>query len=81
MARRNELLDEYLREIARDLIARGVIRRQRYNQDLLDIAREEPSVIVGTILRDLKDAGVSVGTELIKGGVEGFLGALFGSRG
>lgn len=70
MSQRQQILLEYLREVAKDLLLRGIIRRQR-GQDILEILRQEPSVLAGTLMRDLSEAGFSLKNEI----VDGFVGA------
>ena len=76
---RQEALRDYLREVARDLIMRGVIR-DRQGLTPMQILKQEPAVVISSIVRDLKDAGFSIGQEILGGAVQGFFGAVFGGR-
>lgn len=80
---RKESLREYLRSVARDLITRGIVRNHQ-GWTPAQILRQEPAAVFGSILHDLKDAGLSVGGEVVSGfanavgsAVHGFL---FGDR-
>ncbi len=72
-------LETYLREVAKDLIGRGILRQQQ-GWTVVEILRQEPSAVFGSIVRDLGDAGLSVGKEIVGGAVQGFLSAVFGRR-
>lgn len=79
MERRRELLHEYLREVARELLHRGAVVRQN-GMSLMEVLHKQPSAMVGFIMRDLKEAGFSVGNELVGGAIGGFMQAIFGGR-
>ena len=72
---RNALLLAYLREVARDLLLRGIIRQQR-GQDVIDILRQEPAIVLSSVIRDLKDAGFSLKQEIAGAFVNAAKGAL-----
>lgn len=73
---RQQLLVDYLREVARDLVMRGIIKAQQ-GVGLADVLREEPQVMLESVVEDLKRAGLAVGEEVISGLVAGVLGAFF----
>lgn len=76
---RNEALRVYLRAVAKDLILRGIIRKQS-GQSFIEVLRQEPSTVLGTFIRDLGDAGFSVGTEIVNGAVSSLLNILRGHK-
>lgn len=69
MKPRQAALLEYLREVTRDLIIRGVLRK-RAGQDVIEILQQEPSMVMSSIVRDLKDAGFSLKKEIAGGVVD-----------
>lgn len=75
--KRQELLLQYLREVAKDLMIRGIIRRQR-GDDVVAILQQEPSEMLASVFRDLKDAGFSLKQEIVGGLAKMFFGAFFG---
>ena len=72
---RKEALEAYLTEVTRDLLLRGLIRKQS-GQSMGDILAQESATILGSIARDFQDAGFSVGGSLVRH----LLGAVFGQR-
>lgn len=72
---RHEALLSYLRLVARELIVRGVLRGKQ-GQDVVDILKEEPAEMMGSIIRDLKTVGFSLGDEIVGGMFRGMFGAL-----
>ena len=65
--KRKEALLGYLREVARNLIQRGIIRNRVHGQSFIEILQQEPSVVFSSILRDLSDAGLSLKNEIVGG--------------
>lgn len=63
---RQEALRNYLREVAKDLVLRGVLRHQK-GQTVIDLLKQDVPAVVGSILRDFKDAGFSIGMEIVGG--------------
>lgn len=72
---RREALLVYLREVARDLITRGMVRNHQ-GWTVTEILRQEPAVVFGSIVKDLSDAGLSVGREIVGGFAQTLLGAV-----
>jgi hypothetical protein len=66
-ASRREALRNYFLAVARDLIARGTLRRQQ-GQTLGDILKTEPRVVLAAVSEDLAIVGADLGI--------GFLGGL-----
>jgi len=76
---RRDALRDYLREVARDLVMRGIIR-DRQGWTPIQILKQEPSAVFGSIIKDLKESGFAIGQEIIGGAVQGFLGEVFSRR-
>lgn len=74
MTDRRQALRDYLIEIAKDLVRRGVVRRAN-GQTLEDVVRTEPRAVLQQMTEDL----VVVGTELGAGLALG-LGSMLGTR-
>lgn len=65
----------YLREVAKDLITRGMVRNHQ-GWTVTQILRQEPAVVFGSIVKDLSEAGLSVGREIIGGFAQSLFGAV-----
>lgn len=64
MSNRRELLEEYLREVVRDLCTRGIVRKHQ-GWNLVEYLQSEPAAVFGSIISDLNEAGVSVKNEVV----------------
>ncbi len=73
---RREALRLYLLEVAKDLIKRGIIEA-RGGKTVVDMLKQHPSEMFASIVRDLKEAGFSVGQEIVGGAIQGFMSAVF----
>ena len=73
---RQEALRLYLLEVAKDLLRRGIIE-SRQGKNVIDMLRQHPSEMFASIVRDLKEAGFSVGQEIVGGAISGFMSAIF----
>ncbi len=77
---RREILKEYLREVARDLVMRGIIRnREGYTP--IQILQQEPAAVFASIVKDLEEAGLSVGREIAGAVLQTVMGSIFGRHG
>jgi len=76
---RLSLLREYLREVALELIQRGILDAQ-LGRDPVEILKKRPAEMFGVVVRDLKDAGFSLGNEIVGGLVSGVLSSLITRR-
>ncbi len=73
------LLEQYIREVALELIQRGILDAQ-LGRDPVHILKKRPAEMFGAIVHDLKDAGFSIGNEIIGGLVSGVVGSLISRR-
>lgn len=76
---RRALLVQYLREVAAELVSRGILDAQ-LGKDPIEILKKRPSEMLGLMIHDLKDAGFNVGKELMSSAFNGLIGSLFVSR-
>lgn len=67
MANRREILKSYFVEVARDLVARGVIRRAQ-GQSLEAVVRAEYRVVLQHMSADLVAVGRELGVGFLQGG-------------
>lgn len=72
---RQVALADYLREVALDLVMRGIVRNHQ-GWTPVQILLQEPAVVWGTVVRDFKQAGFSVGKDIIGGFAQTILGAV-----
>lgn len=76
---RREALLVYLREVARDLVMRGMVRNHQ-GWTVMQILKQEPAVVFGSIVKDLSEAGLSVGREVGGALLQTVMGSIFGRR-
>ncbi len=76
MTDHQEALRNYLREVAHQLVLRGIVRIQFKKENFMTILRQAPSEVIGMVVRDLQNAGISVGKELLASAARSALGAL-----
>ena len=76
---RRAALRNYLMEVMRDLVARGVVRRA-YGQRLTDVLAAEMPKIAREMEQDLAAIGLEIGGSLLGAAARAFVGFLAGAR-
>lgn len=74
---RRSALRAYLLEVTRDLLMRGIIKRQQ-GQTIVQVMRTEGAAVLDSVKEDLSAAGRELGVKLVAGLVEQILGGLVG---